>query len=997
MEKENNNNNAKEIDNTNSKKTEDIAENKTENTNTTAENKQKENKQSNFRRNIILVVFALALLIIYIAFRGNYLEILGIGKNYTDVFWQNIKYQGITMIVNFAFIYLVVYLCNRRIKKGLKVFFEQEKKPMPKLMNKSISFIIAVIVSLITSSFITNKIMMCINATSFSVTDPIFNYDIGYFIMQKPFIEFILFYILAITIVLVIYTAVYYIVVFNKFFDGIDRETLKNSKFISQLLKLVMIIAIIFACIIFVNTQNMGTEKMLELKLGTSNETTEYTIYGSGFTDVNIKLWGYRILCFVLIYAVYKSIKEFEKRNTKGIIKNILIVPGYLVIMFVVLVGYQTIFVGSSELDKEKTYIDDNIENTKNAYGIKIDEINLKDMEVLNDEIADNNKETLDNISIVSDTTVLKDLNSSQTSKGYYAYKNTQLQEYNIDGENTLLYVSPREIETNGEASTYSNKTYEYTHGYGAILTSGVKTSQTGNLEHTQKAFDTENYTININEPRIYFGTNTNSTVVTNSSNKKEFDYPILDSGNVENAENTYNGTAGLTLNWPDRLILGIKEKDLKLAFSTSINKESKIITNRNIINRAKTIMPYLIYDENPYMVMSNEGKQIWVLDAYTVSNDYPYSQRTTIKANGERREINYIRNSVKVLIDAYDGTIKFYITDRTDPIVMAYLKVYPTLFEDINTATIPESISKHFVYPKFLYDIQAEILKTHHNVQTEVLYRGDDIWTDATHNTNKTLSKTGTDLDSYYTMVKTIDSESAKLGLVKLYTQYDKQSLTSYLIGSSNNGNLSLKLYKFASDSNVVGTMQLDTQIEQDEQISKEIQSLYVTGTRIIREMVVVPIDNTLLYVEPIYQQYINEQDALPTLKKVVVATGNKVAIGDNLEIALQNLLSQSAVVNIEVENTEDIDGLIRAIIKANSNLTESNSSNNWEMMGKDVEKLQTLIKELETMVDEQEKKEKEQNENQTTEDEKLNDEELINFFLNKGDKEENISNEIE
>lgn len=965
-----------------------MAENKVDNTNVA--NDKKKNKGNKTRRNIILLIFALALFIMFIAFRGNYLEILGIGENYTDVFIQNIKYTGITMVINFIILYLIVYFVNSRIKKGLEEFFGKEKKTMPKLVNKSIAFTIALVVSLVTAKLITSKVMICINATSFNMSDPIFGMDIGFFVMQKPFVEFVLAYLLIITIVMAVYTAIYYIIVFNKYFDGIDREILRNSKFISQLLKFVMIIGVLIAALFFFNTYNMGTDKLLELSMSnTSKDTSKFTVLGSGYTDVHIKLWGYRIFAVVIIIAIYRAIKAFKNKNTKKILKNISIIPGYLIVMFIVLVSYQGIFVSSNELDKEKKYLADNIENTQNAYGINIDEINITETEELTTETANSNKDTLDNIAIVSDTITKKDLNSSQTSKGYYYYNNTQLEEYNIDGKNKLVYVSPRELITTGDA-TYNTKTYEYTHGYGTIISSGVNTSETGNIEYIQKSFDTSNYKLKVQEPRIYFGTTTNSTVVTNSKNKKEFDYPILDSENIDNAENEYNGTAGLSLNLFDRLILAIKEKDLNLAFSGNLNEESKIITNRNIINRAKTIMPGLVYDENPYMVISDEGKQIWVLDAYTVSNDYPYSQRTTIRANGEKKEINYIRNSVKVLIDAYDGTVKFYITDRTDPIIMAYRNIYPNVFEELENQ-IPEDISKHFVYPKYLYDIQSEILKTHHNVQTEVLYRGDDVWTDATHNTNKNLSKTGTNLESYYTMVKTVDSDEAKLGLVKMYTQYEKQSLTSYLVGKSDNGKLSLKLYKFASDSNVLGTMQLDTQIEQDEQISKEIQGLYVTGTRIIREMVVVPINNSLLYVEPIYQQYINEQDALPTLKKVVVSTGNKVAIGDNLESAMQNLLSKATAVEIEVDNTDDLEGLIRAIIKANNNLKDSNDNNDWEMIGKDLNKLQTLINELETDVkkqDEETKKNKNnQTENVTETNESSADEEannLIDYFLN-------------
>lgn len=459
---------------------------------------------------------------------------------------------------------------------------------------------------------------------------------------------------------------------------------------------------------------------------------------------------------------------------------------------------------------------------------------------------------------------------------------------------------------------------------------------------------------IPIVEPRIYFGMQTNDTAVTGSKNKTEFDYPILDS-NI--AENTYQGSAGLNLNLIDRIILAIKEKDLKLAFSSNVTKESKILTNRNIIKRAKTIMPYLMYDENPYMVITEEGKTVWVLDAYTISNSYPYSQKTTIRENSTSKfELNYIRNSVKVLIDSYDGTISFYITDRTDPIAMAYRNIYPDLFMDLEEE-IPADISQHFVYPEYLYQIQANMIARYHSIQPEVLYRNDDIWEIATYNASKVMTKTGTDITPYYTMVKTKDTNKAKLGLVLPYTPEGRQNLISYLVGTcDNNAGSKLTIYRYQADSNILGPMQLDTQIEQDETIKKEIDSLNVNGTKVTKNMIVVPLDNSLLYVEAIYTQYINEEDALPTLKKVVVASGTKVAIGDNLKQALTNLVSQYAV-NIEIENTDTVEDLINTIIKANKNLTNSNISNDWEMMGKDVKRLQELIEKLEGLVEEENK----------------------------------------
>ena len=912
-------------------------------------------KKSKKRMIIVSIVFVIALIVAYVLFRGTYLETIEIGEQYISVFWQNIKYTTITFIINFLTIYFMIYITNTKIKKGLKEFFVQENKEMPKLVNKSIAFVGALLISAITSNIILQKAMLCFNNAQFGMQDPIFGLDIGYFIFQKPFIELMLWYFGIAMIALLIYTVVYYITTFNIFFDGVDRKTLKNSKLIKQITSFVFVVAILLACLVFLKTQDIGTEKFITLK----DSETSYSLYGAGFTDVTVKLWGYRILSVVIIASVYIAIKAFREGKTKKLILSICAVPAYLLSMVIVLIIFQAVFVTTNELDKEKEYIADNIKYTKDAYGINIEEINLGENKTITSQDINTYKQVLDNIAIVDENIVLKDLKNGQTAKGYYSYRDTKIGKYLIDGKEQLVYLSPREIVSS--SGTYNNKTYEYTHGYGTIITSATATKENGTLNHIQKSFDKTNEAITITEPRIYFGMQTNDTVVTNSKDKKEFDYPILDSTSAENAENVYNGTAGLKLNLLDRMILAIKEGDLKLAFSGNITNDSKILTNRNIIKRAQTVMPYLMYDENPYLVVTEEGKQVWVLDAYTISNNYPYSQKTTLRENSTSKfELNYIRNSVKVLIDSYNGTISFYITDRTDPIVMAYRNCYPDLFMDLEEE-IPADISQHFVYPKYLYNIQANIIARYHNIQPDVLYRGDDIWKTATYNTGKVITKTGTDIEPYYTMLKATNEDKSELGLILPYTPSGKQNLISYLVGSyDNSGNSKLTIYKYKADDNVLGTMQLDTQLEQDETITKEIESLNVNGTKIIKNMVIVPLNSTLLYVEPIYTQYINEQDALPTLKKVVVASGNKVAIGDNLKQALANLVSQYAV-NIEVENTDTIEDLINTIIRANNNLTASNTSNDWEMMGKDVKKLQELIQKLEKLVEEENKQKNE------------------------------------
>ncbi len=911
----------------------------------------------------IVLAFAFVMAIVaYVLFRGTYLETLEIGEEYISVFWQNVKYMSMTLIINFIVIYIIMYYTNTLIKKGLSEFFKQENKPMPKLLNKSIAFIVAVIISALTSSFIMEKVMLCFNASYFGAgtgTDPIFGIDIGYFMFIEPFVKLVLWYLIIAVIGTTLYTVIYYIITFNMFFDGVDRKTLKNSKLIKQIMSAIMILAILIAGLVILNTFDVGTQKFMTL----TDETSSYSLYGAGFTDVTIKLWAYRLLALVIVISVYVGLKSFKDGKTKKMILSIMVVPIYLISLFVIVVGFDAIFVNNNKYDKEREYIQKNIEYTKKAYGIDINEINLEVAETVTSDDINKYSEVTSNITIVDDEMVLKDLKSSQTAKGYYAYRNAKLQRYKINGRNTSVYISPREI-TN-VTGTYNNKTYEYTHGYGLIASSAVSTNESGNVDNVQKGFDSTKDVIAISEPRIYFGLETNDTVVTNTSDKKEFDYPILTSNDASNETNVYDGKAGLSLNFIDRMILSIKEGDLKLAFSGDITDESKILTNRNIISRAKVLMPYLMYDENPYIVVSDTGRIVWVLDAYTTSNAYPYSQKTILNSTqSSKQEINYIRNSVKVLIDAYDGTITFYITDKTDPIVMAYKNIYPDLFK-YKEDGMPEDITSHMTYPEFLYNIQAEVVSRYHNIQPDVLYRGDDIWEIATHNSGKVITKTGTDMDPYYTMVKTVDSNEAELGLVLPYTQHERQSLISYLVGTyDNSGNAKLTIYKYPTDSNILGPMQLDIQLQQDETIAEEIEALNVTGTKITKYMIIVPLDNTLLYVEPIYQEYINDKlnQELPTLKKVVVASGNKVAIGDNIVEALSKLVSQYAV-DIEVENTDTVEGLIDEVIRANNNLNTSNNSNDWEMIGKDVKRLQELIKKLEEAVQEQKEKQNEIN----------------------------------
>ena len=919
------------------KKQENIIDTDTKNANE-AKSKKIKNKSRVKLVVLFLIIFAITS---YVGLRSSYLEYLELGEKFTSVFYTNITYKYSIMAVNFVLLYFIIYTTNRGIKKGLKPFFENENKQMPKLLNKSLALVISAIVSIVVSAIFMQKIMLFANSTSFGIQDSVFNIDISYYMFQKPVIEFLIVYFIVLMVGLSLYMALYYVIIFNMYFDGIDGKLLKEGMLLKKLARNVVFIVIGIALLTILNTQNILFEKMITIN-------SDIEIIGAGTTETTIKLWGYVIFAFIIVIFAYRAIKYFKDGKTNKVLKNLAVIPGYLVILFLVMVLFDAIFVNSNELDTEKRFIAENINSTKNAYNINIEEVNINNSGTITNEEVNESKNVIKNIPIISQDVVLKTLKDNQTETGYFSYRNANLAEYEINGENMLVYISPREISNSGR--TYNNKTYELTHGMGVIISSATSSSETGNAKYIQKEISGNDEKIKISEPRIYFGLETKQQVATNAKNKQEYDYT---DENGKEYTSTYNGKAGLKLGFLDRLILGISKGDLNLAFSSEITDGSKILINREIITRAQKALPYLIYDKNPYAIITESGRIVWVIDGYTVSSSYPYSQYSSIEHDGIKENINYIRNSVKVLIDSYDGTVSYYITDRTDPIAMAYRNIYPNLFVNLDEQ-VPEDIQKHFIYPELLYNVQSNILKIYHNVKTDVLYRADDLWDIAKYNSVNSSKSTGTYMKPYYTMVKTSDGEA--LGLVQVYTPNEKQNIISYLVGSTEGTSNKLKLYKFSADSNIVGPMQLDKQINEDEVISKELENLNITGTKLTKQMIIVPVNNTLLYVEPIYQTMLNESD-VPVLKKVIVASGNKVAIGDNIEKALENLLSKYAV-DIEIENTEDLEGLIESIIKSNKNLTESSNNKDWEMMGKDIKKLQELITSLEKLKSEEDKK---------------------------------------
>lgn len=899
------------------------------------EEKNVNTKKVNIRKIIVFCVVMFFVVIATISNRAEYLKIKEIGEEYTSIFTKNFYLKTGMFCVSFAITYILFYINNKIIKKGLKNFFDEDNRKVPKLPNKSISLIASIFSGICSLKFLYTKYIMCVNATAFGITDKVFQNDIGFYMFVLPFVKSLIIYLLVVSLIMVIYTAIYYVITINVCFEnGVDLQSLKKNTFIKQIKFWAFIFAILVSLYIWFVSQDILTGNMLSIK---NEQNTELT--GAGLADTTIKLWGYRIFSVIVFISVIMIIKNASIARFKKCIACASIIPIYLVVMFSVLIYFQEIYVGSSELDKEKQYIGYNIQATKEAYGIEVEQKNIDNYDTIKHKDIELNTDVLTNIPLVNEEVIQKTVTDTQDNSTYYNYKNSNLGIYNFEGKPRLVSITAREIFNDSNRS-YNNKTFEYTHGYSAVASLPSEVDRNGYVRIIQNGFRSRaNDVLRIKEPRIYFGLETNSTIITNSKYEGEFDYPIT---STIYEKNEYDGKAGLNLNFLDRIAVGLSTGNYNIIFSKYLDKESKIITNRNIIERAKTLLPYIGYDEDPYLIVSDEGRLVWVIDGYTTSNKYPYSQITTItRTNGMKERINYIRNSVKVLIDAYDGTTKFYITDRNDPIIMMYRNLYPDLFMDID-ARLPEDIIENLQYSKYLFDIQSEVISTYHEISEDILYRADDIWSLATDGKEKISSK--------YTMLKTIDDEYAKLGLVKTYTKAGKESLTSYLVGTCSNGDNKLSLYKFSSESSIIGVSQLNSLIEEDEIISSSLKTLNVSGVSLIKDIIVVPINNTLLYVEPIYQVRLNEFET-QVLKKVIVSSGNKVAIGDSLEEALNNLLSENNSIKLEYVDMEDINQVIDSIIESNNNFKESLDSGDLEMIGKDLSTLETLLDQLEIL----------------------------------------------
>lgn len=663
---------------------------------------------------------------------------------------------------------------------------------------------------------------------------------------------------------------------------------------------------------------------------------------GAGFLDVNIKLWIYRIISIVIIIAVYNFIRGIKKEESKKILFSIILIPAALIIVFIVNIAIDSIFLRGNDIDREKEYILQNIRATEEAYNINVENKEIAKGTDITSEKIKKDSELIEKLPMVTPDVVKETLENNtdnKEKKSLYKYGNPNL----VKNGNAYDYLTTREIDDKDK--TLTNKIYKYTHGNFGILTSSSKVNKNGYLLNVSEKFEGQELNgTKIKEPRLYYGENTNSNAIVNAKDIKEYDYPT---STLTNKENNYNGKGGIKLSLLERIALAITKGSTELIFNNNIVENTKVLLNRQIIERAKKILPNIRYDKDPYLVTKDDGGLAWVIDGYTVTSRYPYSQKVSIEADkGGKERINFIRNSVKVVIDAYNGTVDFYVTDTTDPFISTIMKTYPTLFKNYNE--LSENIKKQMRYPQYLFDIQAKVLTTYHNSDVDNIYRADDRWEVAEVSGSGTRSST-----SMYTLLK--KGDELKPAIITTYTPEKRKNIVSYLVGQTENGANKLTMYRYIEKSELSLSF-IDTQIEKDEKVQKEMRELTTLGTELKTVRILLPYEDTTLYIKGIYQVFLNE-DSVPVLKKVIVANKGKVGIGNTLKEAMQRMLTENAI-DIDVRDLANEDELKDAIIKQNKTLKDVMKQGDFEYTGKDIQRLIKLVDQLEEVSKEKKKK---------------------------------------
>ena len=810
----------------------------------------------------------------------------------------------------------------------------------------------------------------------FGVTDPIFLRDISYYVFELPFLRFVSGFLLGSIILSLVGVCTIYMTA------GAIR--LQQSLVIMPRAgaHLAVLGGLLLLAIAWIS----------RLKIPGLLYSDDWVAFGAGYVDANVQIWVYRLLVLVYVAAAallfVSARRTFNRRplalGAVGLVVSAILlstIPSSLV---------QTFLVEPNELEREAPYIRHNLDATRMAYGLhRIEEQTFAASDQLSASDIQANPLTIRNVRIWDERPLVQTYQQVQEIRPYYLFSGVDVDRYTVGGMYRQVMLSAREMATDRlpvQARSWVNQRLQYTHGYGVAMSpvnhvtpDGLPDLLVRDVPPVSSAPGLE-----IERPEIYYGELTQSYVVVNTG-AQEFDYPK----GTENVFSTYSGKGGVEIGgWLGRIAFTLRFMDLNLLLSSYITDESRVMFRRQVIRRAQAVAPFLQYDRDPYIVVS-EGQLFWVLDAYTTSEMYPYSSR------GGRSLVNYIRNSVKVVINAYDGSAVFYRMDQEDPLVAAYAEMFPNLFQPVEA--MPPDLRRHLRYPRDLFKYQAMIYRSYHMQDVQVFYNQEDLWAIP----NEIYSDRAQVMEPYYIIVKLPGEEREEFMLMIPYTPARKDNMIGWLAARCDGDNYGdLLVYQLPKDRMIYGPMQLEARIDQQPEISSQLTLWGQKGSEVIRgNMLAIPIEESFLYVEAVYLQATQQPQsvglpdptgnrrmdgpperrprprfrstAIPELKQIIVAFGNQVVMRGSFEEALSAIfgsvtspavagsatsertgpeLGAGADISEAADGTA-LDTVVRMVSAAQDRLLGARTALrewDWSRAGEEFEALETALSEL-------------------------------------------------
>jgi uncharacterized membrane protein (UPF0182 family) len=622
----------------------------------------------------------------------------------------------------------------------------------------------------------------------------------------------------------------------------------------------------------------------------------DHTIFGGvTYTDAHVTLTGMLIVCAALVLgAVIAAANAVLKRRGRRLAAAIL--PATVCYIAVQLVGWynSTFIVKPNELVREQPYISHNIELTRQAYGLnRVSQREFPAETTVEAAEPSNNQATLQNIRLWDWHALQDTLRQIQEIRTYYDFPDIDIDRYEIDGTTRQVMLATRELNVDKlpeSSRNWINEKLIYTHGYGITMNpvNGFTTEGLPTLILSNMPVQSAVRGLTVTRPEVYFGELTNTDVYV-KTRQKEFNYPQGQTNNLT----SYEGNGGIALGgFLRRIVIALDRGDLaKLPFSDDVNKDSRLLMRRNLRERVSTLAPFLSYDPDPYIVLGNDGRLSWIMDAFTISDSYPYSSHFHVA--GE--PINYMRNSVKVVIDAYDGTTTFYVFDPEDPIIAAYRRIFPSLFKD--AAMMPPGLRKHMRYPEMLLKLQAEVYGLYHMTDPEVFYNREDLWTVATEVGMSAGGEQATQMmEPNFVLMKLPGETGVEFVEILPFTPANRNNLIGWIAGRSDGAQYGTSVvYNFPKTKLVDGPLQIEARIDQNAQLSGQLTLWNQQGSHVRRgALLVIPCGRALLYAEPIYLQA--ERSPMPELRLVVLALQDRLAYGPTFESAMAALFGGAA-----------------------------------------------------------------------------------------------------